>query len=59
MLIAPAEAYHGTGKLLRDICVPWGLQVAFVDMTDLNAVNGGHQPQTQNDLGGDAIESRS
>ena len=37
-VIAPAEAYHGTGKLLRDICVPWGLQVAFVDMTDVEAV---------------------
>ena len=37
-VIAPAEAYHGTGKLLRDVCVPWGLQVAFVDMTDLQAV---------------------
>jgi cystathionine gamma-synthase len=37
-VIAAAEAYHGTGKLLRDICVPWGLQVAFVDMTDLGAV---------------------
>ena len=37
-VIAPVEAYHGTGKLLRDICVPWGLRVSFVEMTDLSAV---------------------
>jgi cystathionine gamma-synthase len=46
-VIAPAEAYHGTGKLLRDVCVPWGLQVAFVDMTDLAAVRAALTPQTR------------
>ena len=46
-VIAPAEAYHGTGKLLRDVCVPWGLQVAFVDMTDLGAVTAAVTPQTR------------
>ena len=46
-VIAPAEAYHGTGKLLRDICVPWGLQVAFVDLIDLNAVAQAVKPQTK------------
>lgn len=37
-VIAPAETYHGTTKLLRDVLIPWGLQVDFVDMTDLDAV---------------------
>ena len=46
-VIAPAEAYHGTGKLLRDICIPWGLQVAFVDMTDLSAVSAAVTPRTR------------
>lgn len=46
-LIAPAEAYHGTGKLLRDVCVPWGLQVSFVDLTDLAAVRSAVSPQTR------------
>lgn len=46
-VIAPAEAYHGTGKLLRDICVPWGLQVAFVDMTDLTAVRAAVTRETK------------
>ena len=46
-VIAAAEAYHGTGKLLRDICIPWGLQVAFVDMTDLNAVAAAVTSQTR------------
>jgi len=46
-VLAPAETYHGTGKLLRDICIPWGLQVAFVDMTDLTAVAGAVTPQTR------------
>ena len=38
-VIAPAETYHGTGKLLRDICIPWGLQVSFVDMTNADAIH--------------------
>ena len=46
-VIAPAEAYHGTGKFLRDICVPWGLQVAFVDMTDLAAITAAFTPETR------------
>ena len=46
-VIAPAEAYHGTGKLLRDVLVPWGLQVSFVDMTDLEAVRGAVSGKTK------------
>lgn len=46
-VIAPVEAYHGTGKLLRDICVPWGLRVSFVDLSDLDAVRAAVTPQTK------------
>lgn len=37
-VIAAADAYHGTGKLLRDVFVRWGLEVEFVDLTDLDAL---------------------
>ncbi|MDQ6765831.1 MAG: aminotransferase class I/II-fold pyridoxal phosphate-dependent enzyme [Verrucomicrobiota bacterium] len=37
-VIAPAEAYHGATRLLRDLLVPWGLEVTFVNMNDLAAV---------------------
>ena len=46
-VIAPGEAYHGTGKLLRDICMPWGLQVTFIDMTDLREVAAAVTKQTK------------
>lgn len=34
-IIAPQDVYHGTKHLLRDFFVTWGLEVSFVDMTDL------------------------
>lgn len=34
-VIAPQDLYHGTKQLLQDMFVPWGLEVTFVDMTDL------------------------
>ena len=37
-VVAPLDAYFGTGKLLRDVFAPWGLAVDFVDMTDLTSV---------------------
>jgi cystathionine gamma-synthase len=37
-VVAPLDAYFGTGKLLREVFGPWGLQTTFVDMTDLAAV---------------------
>ena len=37
-VVAPQDAYHGTTILLRDVLGPWGLQVTFVDMGDLQAV---------------------
>src|SRR5687768_9557288 len=34
-VVAPNDAYHGTGRLLRETFTRWGLGVSFVDMTDL------------------------
>lgn len=46
-VIAPADAYFGTAKLLRDVFEPWGLRTTFVDMTDLAAVKAAVTPQTR------------
>ncbi len=46
-IIAPADAYHGTNKLLRDVFIPWGLEVSFVDLTDLAAVRASLKPRTK------------
>jgi cystathionine gamma-synthase len=34
-IIAPEDLYFGIRKLLRDTFIPWGLEVSFVDMTDV------------------------
>ena len=46
-LLAPLDAYYGTSKLLREQFVPWGLQVSFVDMTDLAAVRAALRDNTR------------
>ena len=46
-VIAPADAYHGTAKLLREVFAPWGLAASFVDMTDLGAVERALRPETR------------
>jgi cystathionine gamma-synthase len=46
-VIAPTDAYFGTGKLLREVFGPWGLQATFVDMTDLAAVEKAVRPNTR------------
>jgi cystathionine gamma-synthase len=37
-VVAPIDAYHGTLRLLRETFARWGLDTAFVDMTDAAAV---------------------
>ncbi len=37
-VIAPVDAYYGTTILLREIFARWGLEVSFLDMTDLENV---------------------
>jgi cystathionine gamma-synthase len=46
-VIAPLEAYFGTPKLLREHFQPWGLEVSFVDMTDVVAIERAVQPNTR------------
>ena len=46
-VLAPADVYHGTARLLRETFVPWGLAVTFVDMTDPAAVEGALRPETK------------
>ncbi len=37
-VLAHLDAYYGTSRLLREIFRRWGLDVSFVDMSDLRAV---------------------
>src|SRR5881409_1187360 len=37
-VLAHADAYYGTSRLLREIFLRWGLQADFIDMSDLCAV---------------------
>jgi cystathionine gamma-synthase len=46
-VIAPDDAYHGTGRLLREVFAPWGLTTTFVDMTDPEAVRAALRPTTR------------
>ena len=46
-VIAPNDAYHGTGTLLREIFTPWGLEASFVDMTDPTLVERAVRPSTR------------
>src|SRR5207244_2028251 len=46
-VVAPLDAYFGTPKLLREHFVPWGLEVAFADMTDVAAVRAAIRPKTR------------
>jgi len=46
-VVAPTDAYYGTGKLLRDVFAGWGLETTFADMTDLAAVERAVRPTTK------------
>jgi cystathionine gamma-synthase len=46
-VVAPADAYHGTTIILRDILGPWGLAATFVDMADPREVKQAMQPRTR------------
>jgi cystathionine gamma-synthase len=37
-VLAHVDAYYGTSRLLREIFGRWGLDISFVDMSDLRAV---------------------
>jgi len=46
-VIAPRDAYSGTAALLREILVPWGLAVSFVDLTNPSLVEQSMQANTR------------
>ncbi|HKP93508.1 MAG TPA: aminotransferase class I/II-fold pyridoxal phosphate-dependent enzyme, partial [Chthoniobacterales bacterium] len=46
-VIAPTDVYHGMTKLLREVYMPWGLEVTFVDMTNLDGVKSALRPKTK------------
>jgi len=46
-VLIPDDVYFGTGKLVNELFVPWGLQYSEVDMTDLAAVRAAIQPNTK------------
>jgi cystathionine gamma-synthase len=46
-VLSSTDLYHGTVHMLKDIFVPWGLQVTFVDMTDIAAVEAGIKENTK------------
>ena len=46
-VIVPNDAYYGTIRILREIFVPWGLQVSFVDVTNADEVRQALRPQTK------------
>jgi cystathionine gamma-synthase len=46
-VVAPLDAYYGTGKALREHFARWGLEASFVDMTDLGALRAALRPRTR------------
>ncbi len=46
-VIAPNDAYYGTGVILREVFARWGLAADFVDMTDLAAVKAALRKETK------------
>jgi cystathionine gamma-synthase len=46
-VLAHVDAYYGTSRLLREIFQRWGLDISFVDMSDLHAVGKAVRPKTK------------
>jgi len=46
-VLAHIDAYYGTSRLLREIFQRWGLDMSFVDMSDLQAVEKALRPKTR------------
>ncbi len=46
-VVAPADAYFGTGALLRDTFARWGLETTFADLTDPDAARAALRPNTR------------
>ena len=46
-VLAHVDAYYGTSRLLREIFLRWGLEVDFIDMSNLEEVKKALRPQTK------------
>ena len=46
-VVAPHDAYHGTGRLLRETFARWGLVSTFVDMTNVDEIARALRPTTR------------
>ena len=46
-VLAHIDAYYGTSRLLREIFLRWGLDVNFIDMSDLSAVKNALRSKTE------------
>ncbi|NOT64288.1 MAG: aminotransferase class V-fold PLP-dependent enzyme [Acidobacteria bacterium] len=46
-VIAPVDIYFGTRAVIESLYTRWGLQVSFVDTTDLDAIKAAWQPTTK------------
>jgi cystathionine gamma-synthase len=46
-VLAHVDAYYGTSRLLSEIFLRWGLEVDFVDMSDIVAVKKALRPNTK------------
>ncbi|MBC8078683.1 MAG: aminotransferase class V-fold PLP-dependent enzyme [Chloroflexales bacterium] len=46
-VIAPADVYYGTTRLLREVMAPWGLEHSLVDMANPSAVRAALRPNTR------------
>ena len=45
--VVPDDMYHGISKLLKEVLIPWGLAVDFVDLTDLDALRSSIRKETK------------
>ena len=46
-VLAPDDLYHGVTKLLKQVFIPWGLQVDFVDTSDVETVQAAWRKNTK------------
>src|SRR4029078_3848860 len=46
-VVAPSNVYHGITKVLRDVFIRWGLEVSFVDRTNIDEVSRAAKTRTK------------
>jgi cystathionine gamma-synthase len=46
-VIAPGDMYFGIQRVMREIFIPWGLDISFIDMTSMTALGQSLQKNTR------------